>query len=119
MEIRFESASARKDFDGNNCDNCFLCYNPCDPYVTVSIDGVRKFRSDTVWDNESPNFNAIFTSERISKDSHIDIEMWDDDAGDTGDDLMSRWVQLHFNSREMHRNLQDRQNYVNIFAKWK
>ncbi|KAG4068309.1 hypothetical protein HA402_007829 [Bradysia odoriphaga] len=119
LEIRFDRAQGKIDIDGKNCDNCFLCYNKCDPYMKVKIDGVEKFRTSTAWDNESPTFNEVFTSERISKDANIAIEMWDDDAGDSEDDLMSRWERVKFDPSKTQDVLDDLQNSIRIFAQWK
>lgn len=119
MRIYFRDSTATKDIDQNNCDNCFLCYNPCDPYLKVKIDGVSKFRTDTMWDNNSPYFEATYVSERISKDSKITIEMWDDDAGDTSDDLMSRWGHLRIDRlTSTEQSLIDRENKIRIYSTW-
>lgn len=120
MQINFDVGQAKKDIDGNNCDNCFWCYNPCDPYMVVKIDGVQKFRtSRTLWDNESPTFNQVFTTESIPKNANIAIEMWDDDAGDTSDDLMSKWEHLQFTSKLKSYTLDDSRNKLYITAQWK
>lgn len=83
--------------------------------MVVRIDGVKKFQTSTVWDNESPSFDELFTSELIAKDSNIQIEMWDDDAGDSENDLMSRWKNIAVRGGRL---LVDRENKVQIYANW-
>lgn len=72
-----------------------------------------------MWDNNSPYFEATYVSERISKDSKITIEMWDDDAGDTSDDLMSRWEHLRIDRlTSTEQSLIDRENKIRIYSTW-
>lgn len=118
LKIRFERGNGRKDYPGSNCDNCFLCYNPCDPYILVKINGQEVYRTSTAWDNESPNFDATFTSSVIYKDSNIAIEMWDNDAGDTADDLMARWADISIDMLLRTRNLAQNQNNIELYSEW-
>lgn len=116
--MNFESGSANKDRDGNRCDNCFLCQNACDPFIVVKIDGVEKYRSRTIWDSYTPTFDSTFNSEPISEDASITIELWDNDDGDSNDDLMSRWDNLRVSSLLSTRHLADRYNTIQVHSKW-
>lgn len=118
MEIRFGHGAATKDRNGNGCDNCFLCTNPCDPYIVVKVDGDEKGRTPTVWDDNSPNFDTTVNLGLISENANIIIEMVDNDAAHTDDDLMSRWDNLRVSSLLGTHYLTDSFNSVEIFTKW-
>lgn len=88
--------------------------------MRVKINGVGKYRTNTAWDYDTPIFGETFVSERITKDSTITIEMWDDDAGDTFDDLMSRWEDLTIDwLTRTGRTLKDVRNNIQIYSIWK
>lgn len=86
--------------------------------MVVKIDGTEKYRTSTAWDNESPSFDATFHSSLISKDSSISIEMWDNDAGDTADDRMSRWADISIDTLLRTSNLAQKQNNIKVYSQW-
>lgn len=117
--MRFERAAAEKDINGDRCDNCFLCKNPCDAYIVVKIDGVEHYRSSTVHDTYSPNFDSTtFISGIIRDDARITMEMWDNDDGDTDDDLMARWETLSINRLRNQIHWSNKYNSVEVYSKW-
>lgn len=106
FSITFNKGTAWKDVKGRNCDNCFLCYNHCDVYIKILIDGKEVFRTETKWDTSEPTFGSTYQS-KLNKNARITIEMWDDDVGDTPDDLMSKWDNLTVESlRNNHEHLE-------------
>lgn len=120
MKIHFLNGNAERDINDEACDECFLCDDPCDSYLVLKIDGVEKFQSLTIWNKHSPKFDVFFTSDTISKNANIAIEMWDNDGASSPNDLMVRWSGLRVDTltSQYRYVLTDRRNKLEIVAKW-
>lgn len=105
---------------GNNVpySSCDIL-SECDPYVVLYVNGQEVLRSE-VYDGtrDVRNMNLTYKSGKISKDSEIVIEMWDDDSNHPDLMLQSRgdvYVFLHNGHRQ---DKQVHQNYVDTHSSW-
>lgn len=109
-----------KHVDYTNCDT----FNPCDPYLVMSINGAEVLRTPIYYNRVAlTDLNLTYKSGKISKDSEIAIKVWDDDSSIFGSsaDLMlqTRGDVYVFLYNGLRRDKQIPQNYIETHSTWR